>query len=128
VEATTVLVTPAYRQAARRIFFGHELAVQTSAGTIHTGNILSSYRVFESRLLYRRILASGIPAEQARKWWFIGDFSKAFAYMENWPITVTQSPPGSEAEFTQDILVRFKASERGTPAVLDPRYVVRCTG
>jgi len=128
VEATTVLVTPAYRQAARRIFFGHELAVQTSAGTIHTGNILSSYRVFESRLVYRRILASGIPAEQARKWWFIGDFSKAFAYMENWPITVTQSPPGSEAEFTQDILVRFKASERGTPAVLDPRYVVRCTG
>lgn len=128
VEATTVLVTPAYRQAARRIFYGHELAVQTPAGTLHSGNILGSYRVFESRLLYRRILATGIPAEQARKWWFLGDFGKAFAYMENWPITITQSPPGSEAEFTQDILVRFKASERGTPAILDPRYVVRCTG
>ncbi|MCS7237906.1 MAG: hypothetical protein NZ899_06505 [Thermoguttaceae bacterium] len=128
VEATTVLVTPAYRQAARRIFYGQELSVQTPAGLIQTGNILRSYRVYESRLLYRRIIASGIPAEQARTWWFIGDFSKAFAYMENWPITVTQSPPGSEAEFTQDIVVRFKASERGTPAVLDPRYVVRCTG
>jgi hypothetical protein len=128
VEATTVLVMPAYRQQARRIFFGGELAVQTPAGTIHTGNILGSYRVYESRLAYRRILAMGIAAEEARKWWFLGDFSRAFAYMENWPITVTQSPPGSEAEFTQDIVVRFKASERGTPAVLDPRYVVRCTG
>lgn len=127
VEATTVLVTPAYRHLARRIFFGHELAVQTPAGAIHTGNLFRSYRVYESRLLYRRIVASGVPADQARTWWFIGDFAKAFAYMENWPITVTQSPPGSEAEFTQDIVVRFKASERGTPAVLDPRYVIRCT-
>jgi len=47
--------------------------------------------------------------------------------MENWPITVTQSPLGSEADFTQDIVVRFKASERGTPAVINPRYVVKCT-
>ncbi len=127
VDATTVVVTPAYRQAARRIFFGHELSVQTAAGAIVTGNLLRTYRVYESRLLYRRIIASGVPADQARSWWFLGDFGKAFAYMENWPITVTQSPPGSEAEFTQDILVRFKASERGAPAVLDPRYVVRCT-
>jgi hypothetical protein len=48
--------------------------------------------------------------------------------MENWPITVTQSAGGSEAEFTQDIVVRFKASERGAAAVLNPRYVVLCTG
>ena len=40
--------------------------------------------------------------------------------MENWPITVTQSPPGSEAEFNQDIVVRFKASERGAAAVINP--------
>ena len=35
--------------------------------------------------------------------------------MENWPITVTQSPPNSEADFSQDIVVRYKASERGPP-------------
>ena len=33
--------------------------------------------------------------------------------MENWPITVVQAPVNSEAEFIQDIVVRFKASERG---------------
>ena len=82
----------------------------------------------ESRLAYRRLMAAGHTAAAAKKWWFIGDFRKAFAYMENWPITVTQSPAGSEAEFNQDIVVRFKASERGAAAVINPRYVVKSTG
>ena len=75
--------------------------------------------------------ATAVPAQSAsaaKKWWFIGDFRKAFAYMENWPITVTQSPAGGDAEFNQDIVVRFKASERGAAAVINPRYVVKSTG
>lgn len=91
-------------------------------------NPLSGYRVFESRLAYRRIVASGVVAADAKKWWFVGDFRKAFAYMENWPITVTQAPLGSEAEFNNDVVLRFKANERGAAAVINPRYVVKCTG
>jgi len=86
-----------------------------------------TYRFYESRLMYRRIVASGQTTDEAKKWWLLGDFRRAFAYMENWPITVTQSPANSEAEFNQDILIRFKASERGAAAVIDPRYVVRST-
>jgi hypothetical protein len=41
---------------------------------------------------------------------------------------VTQSPLGGEAEFSQDIVVRFKASERGAAAVINPRYAVKSTG
>jgi len=48
--------------------------------------------------------------------------------VENWGLTVSRSVSSGEANFTQDILVRFKASERGVPAVLDPRCVVCCTG
>lgn len=48
--------------------------------------------------------------------------------MENWPITVAQSAQNSEADFNNDVVVRFKASERGAAAVLNPRYVVKCTG
>lgn len=59
--------------------------------------------------------------------WYCGNFKRAFAYMENWPITVTQSLMGSEAEFTKDIIARYKASERGNAAVIDPRYVVKNT-
>jgi len=45
--------------------------------------------------------------------------------MENWPITVTQAPQNSEAEFNQDIVAQFKASERGAAAVINPRYIVK---
>jgi len=130
VSATTVLVTPAYRHAAHRVFNAAEITYTAAGAETDTtaANPLGNYRVVESRLGYRRIVASGQPAADARKWWFIGDFRKAFAYMENWPITVTQSPPGSEAEFNQDIVVRFKASERGAAAVINPRYVVKSTG
>ncbi len=125
VRSVKVLVMPAYRHAAHRVFNAAEIQYASGEVTTTVANPLGDYRVYESRLAYRRIVASGVAAENAKKWWFIGDFKRAFAYMENWPITVTQSPPGSEAEFTNDVVVRFKASERGAAAVLNPRYVVK---
>jgi hypothetical protein len=130
IQATTVLVMPAYRHAAHRVFNADEITYATGGQNIATtaANPLGKYRVAESRLAYRRIVAAGQTASAAKKWWFIGDFQKAFAYMENWPITVAQSPVGSEAEFSQDIVIRFKASERGAAAVINPRYVVKSVG
>ncbi len=130
VRGTTVLVMPAYRHAAHRVFSAAELTFTAAGSTTATvaANPLSGYRVFDSRLAYRRIIAAGIAAATAKKYWFVGDFRRAFAYMENWPITVTQAPIGSEAEFNNDIVLRFKASERGAAAVLNPRYVVKNTG
>ena len=130
VRGTTVLVMPAYRHAAHRVFNAAEISY-TGAGsevTTSAANPLGNYRVEESRLAYRRVVASGVAAADAKKWWFVGDFRKAFAYMENWPITVTQAPVNSEADFNNDIVLRFKASERGAAAVLNPRYVVKSTG
>ncbi len=130
IQATTVLVMPAYRHAAHRVFNAAEITYTTAGEAIATtaANPLGRYRVDESRLAYRRIIASGQTAAAAKKWWFIGDFKKAFAYMENWPITVTRSPVHGEAEFSQDIVVRYKASERGAAAVINPRYIVKSTG
>ena len=81
-----------------------------------------------SRQLYKQIqlYLDSSPADAAGYWWY-GD-PAAFAYMENWPITVVQAPTNSEAEFVQDIVVRFKASERGTPAVMEPRRIMRLPG
>ncbi len=130
VRGTTVLVMPAYRHAAHRVFNAAEITYTGGGAATATtaANPLGNYRVHESRLAYRRVVASGVAAADAKKWWFIGDFKKAFAYMENWPITVTQAPLGSEADFNNDVVLRFKASERGAAAVLNPRYVVKCTG
>ena len=130
VRGTTVLVMPAYRHAAHRVFNAAEINYAPGGAATATlaSNPLGNYRVFESRLAYRRIVASGVAAADAKKWWFIGDLRRAFAYMENWPITVTQAPFRSEADFQQDIVLRFKASERGAAAVLNPRFVVKNTG
>lgn len=130
VQATTVLVMPAYRHAAHRIFNAAEITYGTADAPTSTtvANPLGNYTIVESRLAYRRLLNAGYDAAAAKKWWFIGDFRKAFAYMENWPITVAQSSANSEADFNQDIVVRFKASERGAAAVINPRYVVKSTG
>jgi hypothetical protein len=130
LQANTVLVMPAYRHAAHRVLNALEIRFNPSgtASTTLAANPVGNYQVQESRLAYRRIVASGQAAVDAKKWWFLGDFRKAFAYMENWPITVTQSAQNSEAEFNQDIVVRFKASERGAAAVLNPRFVVKNTG
>ena len=130
VKGSTVLVMPAYRHAAHRVFSAAELTFTAAGAPTATvaANPLSGYRVYDSRLAYRRIIASGVAAATAKKYWFVGDFRRAFAYMENWPITVTQAPIGSEAEFNQDIVLRFKASERGAAAVLNPGYVVKNTG
>lgn len=127
VRGTTVLVMPAYRLAASRIFNAAQLTFTAdgSGTTTVAANPLSNYGVYDSRLVYRRIVASGVASSDAKKWWFIGDFRRAFAYMENWPITVTQAPVGSEADFNNDIVLRFKASERGAAAVLNPRYVIK---
>ncbi len=130
LSANTVLVMPAYRHAAHRVFNALEVRFNPagSSSTTLAANPLANYQVLDSRLAYRRVINAGTAAVDAKKWWFLGDFKKAFAYMENWPITVTQSAAGSEADFNQDIVVRFKASERGAAAVLNPRFVVKCTG
>jgi hypothetical protein len=129
IKATHVLVMPAYRHAAHRVFSAPQITYTTGSATDTTvANPFTKYQVYESALAYRRIVASSVPASEARKWWFIGDFKRAFAYMENWPITVTQSAANSEADFNNDIVVRFKASERGAAAVMNPRYVVKSTG
>jgi hypothetical protein len=78
-----------------------------------------------SRQLYKQIqLLLDSSASDAAGYWWYGDPS-AFAYMENWPITVVQAPVNSEAEFTQDVVVRFKASERGMAAIIEPRKFQR---
>lgn len=59
--------------------------------------------------------------------WYCGAFKKAFKYMQIAPMQVVQAPTNSEMEFTNDIVNRWKVSEWGTVAVVNPRYVVKST-
>ncbi|GHT10206.1 hypothetical protein FACS1894170_01940 [Planctomycetales bacterium] len=130
IEADNVLVMPAKRHLAHRLFYASSVSYEddTTSTTTAIRNPFAKYKLVSSRLGYQLLKSVTPTITNPEKIWVIGNFKKAFAYMENWGITVTRSGSGSEADFTRDVIVRFKASERGVPAVLDPRYAVKCTG
>lgn len=124
----TLVCQPAKLHTGRRIQSATEVRVGDGAGastqTI-SGNPVNIKNVLASPLLYALIQNSGVSAANAADWWFYGKPKKAFWYMENWPFTVVQSPPNSIKEFEQDIVARWKVSEKGTPYSADPRYMTK---
>jgi hypothetical protein len=128
-----ILVTPRHlvvtRQllyTARRVVNATEIRVNTPGYATSgnptetvTTNPVVGYQIVSSILLAARMATDTN--------WFVGDIGRAFAYMENWPISVVQAPSNSEVEFTQDIVMRWKASERGAAATLEPRYMHKST-
>ncbi len=116
----TIIVPSALRHSARRTVNATEIRTGDPAATqvVSSNPVADQYRVLSGPLVRQRTNSDST--------WFVGDPKRAFAYMENWPITVVQSPQNSDAEFSQDIVTRYKVSERGAAAVLEPRYMVKC--
>lgn len=119
----TLLVVPNLRQTAMRIINSTETRklTNTSFTTLTPGD-KGDYDI-KSSPYFKTLLASNTTTS-----WWVGNFGQAFTYMENWPITVSQAPTNNEAEFTSDIVARFKASERGAVAVMAPHFVIKSTG
>jgi len=119
-----ILHMPAKRHLWRQITRATTLVQKTDSANQerYGANSVDPYQLLSSSFAYRRLIASGVSAANAKLTWLIGDFKKAFAWQYNWPITVVQAPPNSTPEFEQDIVLRWKASERGSFVVLNPRY------
>ena len=96
-----------------------------TSGNPNTAEMANPYAGKYAVMYSQQFNARQTAASQDARYWYIGDFTKAFAYMENWPITVTQSPANHPDEFDRDVVTQYKASEMGAEAVLDPRYVVQ---
>lgn len=126
ISASQLIYMPARRHLIRQITRAQQVETLTNTAATRTfsANTLDPYELIESKHAYRRLIANGISATNAKDYWLIGNFPKAFEWQENWPITVVQAPPNSEAEFRQDIVAQFKASQRGSAAVRDPRLSV----
>jgi len=120
-----ILVPSALLMTANRILSATEVRVTTNTSNeTLAGNPLAQPGV-PSMTPVSNAYVSSVGSSSTT--WFVGDFQKAFAYMENWPLTVTQAPVGSQDEFERDIVVQYKASERGVAAVMEPRKVVKLT-
>lgn len=122
---TSMLVPGALRYTARRILGAtevHHVDMQVQATTYRTiaSNPVPQYEELSNPYVVAR---SGNAA-----YWYLGDFKKAFAYMENWGPAIQQAADNSEADFNRDIVAQYKISERGAAAVLSPRHVCKSTG
>jgi hypothetical protein len=129
IEKATMLVAQAKEATAKRVLNSTEIRVDTATNSIttigDTPSNLTAYTLETSPYVQSRLVANSSTETNANKTWIVGDFSKAFAYMENWGITTAQAPTNNQKMFEQDIMQQYKVSERGAAAVIDPRYVVK---
>ena len=135
----SLLVMPANVMTAKRIVHATEVrSTFPGYGTSNVGapgnvSMISdsplpdTLEVLSSAIALQLLIASGLTATQANAYWFMGDFPESFYWMENWPFTIVQAPANNTKDFEQDILMRWKASFRGIPAVIEPRYIQKFT-
>ena len=128
----TLLTVPALRMTSRRIMNATGIeqgAISATVPRTASPNPIAGEvdGLVVSPLLRARLVASGVSTTNADVYWYFGDFKRAFAYMQNWPLTVVEAPPQNPDEFHRDVVAAYKASERGVPAVMEPRYVQRFT-
>lgn len=132
VMANTLIVHPSLEAVAMRVMDAlgiayHSAGYPTNAAALATnaGNPVgrngsrysAKYRIVSSRFLGPR-LATDTD-------WFLCNPEKAWAYREAWAATPAQAPVNSEMEFNNDIAFRFKISEMGAYATVDPRYTAK---
>jgi hypothetical protein len=125
--ANQILVCPEKEMAAKRILNATEIRVGDGASsttqTVAANPVSGQYQLASSIFLKNRLVA----ASQVGTNWYIGDFNKAFGFMEVFPLTVVQAPANSHEDFHRDIVSQYKASYRGAAVVLNPRAVVKNT-
>ena len=122
VKPNVLIVPPALEYTARRILNATEVRQGSISATVpqtHSPNPVSGYTLLCTQYVKNRTSSDST--------YFIGDPKKAFRNMVNWPITVVQAPSNSNDEFHRDIVAQYKASERSVPAVVEPRYMAKCT-
>jgi len=93
--------------------------------------MIGNLDVVPSRMLRQEMIKSGLYSEtgsgtpQSDKVYFYGDLREAIRYSTNWNIKVVMAPANSEAEFTQDIILRWRFDERGRWGWHNPRMIQR---
>lgn len=124
VDANQLLVPKALYLRALHLTGATEMRFvdnQANAATYQTTsrNLVSNYSIITSNYITSR--------QGNATTWYMGDFKRAFAYREAWPITVQQAPAGHPADFDADVVAQWKASEMGVAMVVEPRAVVKNT-
>lgn len=139
VMGTTVLCTPAKELLMRQQMFGPNVQM----GTQLNSNFPSTWTVGGNPLAgvgqsftltnmgaiwYNRLTAAdglNLSASNAVKYWYIGDYAKAFWWMENWPMTPWMASADETRMKDEGLVAIFGANYRGRGYTREPRYVDR---
>lgn len=124
IQPDTMIVPSALKRSAARILSATEVTHvdnQANAVTVRTKSA-NPYGGVQIKILSSPQVK--LRTSSASKW-FYGQPKRAFCYFSAWDIETLQAPSNSEAEFMQDIMMRFKVSEMGNAQVLEPRFMTR---
>ncbi len=140
-----ILVMPANELLMRQQVYGTALQLGTqlnsnfpSAWTKGGNPLEQATRPYDGQfsirnvgpIWYNRATASdglNLSASNAKQYWWIGDFARAFWWMENWPLTPWQAMADELAMKDQGLVAVYGCNYRGVAYVREPRYVVRNT-
>jgi hypothetical protein len=101
-----------------------ELNISSTPGNPYSGQ----FNVVTSPLVEQRCLAAdGLNLNQANTdgLWFMMQAGKAFRYMQNYPLTVTQASPSQYEMLDRGIVASYFAEERGIPSVWSPWHIAK---
>lgn len=122
VNPDCLIVPTALKRTAIRIVSATGIVTvdnRVQAGTIRTESA-SPYAGKNIKVLSSPYVKA--RSGSATKWWY-GAPKKAFLYIQVWDIETLQAASNNEMEFSQDIWMRYKVSERGVCAVQEPRFM-----
>lgn len=137
VRPDTLLIPEALQFTALRICKpGHDGLVRNTDSNIATyatnpmeqagvmpKNIITSPWI--QVLLSNTTIGGSIAASTAKGYWYWGDFKAAFGYREVFPYEMIAAPAGNMDDWERDVVVGFKARERGVPFVKAPWNVAQ---
>lgn len=126
VTPRVLLVTAAKVMTAKNILNSTEIRVTQSGATTQTiaaNPVAGMVQVVTSPWLKRRLVAAGVSASVADKYWFLGDPKRAFRYRTLFPMQVLSASHDKDA-FERDVIAQYRADERGVAYVYAPWYML----
>lgn len=140
----TILVNPAKVATANLILQATSTERRTGTGSpTQTGSnplnvsvtgsnpYSGQFQILSSPLLEQVCTASaadgGLALSQsdADEYWWMLESGKSFRYMQNYPLSVSQSAPNQYEMLDRGIVASYFANERGIPSVWSPWHIVR---
>lgn len=129
VRPNTILASPGKEWNINRILNSSEVRTTSQSAVVTTIGASpiagKGLKVITSPWVDNLLVANGATISQAREYWEIGDFKKAFVYRTVFPLQVIQAAPNDYMNFERDVVAQWRGSERGVCYVEAPWNVAQ---